>query len=151
MTLCSKCNKVSVSRNEINIQIYILLPIQYTYYSTTCKNELHIKCYKMNAKSLHYMKAKGLAHVCEDCTKKLKQNRRNGTLIKNISQPIPKGNSDTTIYTNSDLDTRVITTRLDELIKNQTIYAFYNVSLHRYIIRKLNIVLICSILASKIN
>jgi len=42
------------------------------------------------------MKAKGIVFDCEDCTKKLKQNRGECTPIKNISQT--KGNNDTHIY-----------------------------------------------------
>ena len=61
------------------------------------------------------MKSKGMAFNCEDCSKKLKQDRWESTLIKSISQT--KG--DANIYINSDLDTRTITTRLDKLIKNQ--------------------------------
>lgn len=36
-----------------------------------------------------------------------------------LKRNITKGNSDMNIYQNIELDTRVITTRLDECIKNQ--------------------------------
>jgi len=61
------------------------------------------------------MKSKGMAFNCEDCSKKLKQDRGENTIIKSIS----KTKGDSNIYMNSDLDTRAITTALDELIKNQ--------------------------------
>jgi len=51
------------------------------------------------------MKSKGLAFDFEDCSVKLKQNRGDGTPIKNISQP--KGNSDTYIYNNSDFENQI--------------------------------------------
>ncbi|KAE9528659.1 hypothetical protein AGLY_012234 [Aphis glycines] len=50
-----------------------------------------------------------------DCTKKLKQDKGKSTTIKSI----PQTKGDTNINMNSDLDTRTITTILDELIKNQ--------------------------------
>ncbi|CAI6374949.1 unnamed protein product [Macrosiphum euphorbiae] len=69
----------------------------------------------MNAESLDFMKSKGVAFNYEDCTKKLKQDRGESTPIKSI----PQTKGETNNYMNSDLDTRAITTRLDELIKNQ--------------------------------
>ncbi|CAI6363567.1 unnamed protein product [Macrosiphum euphorbiae] len=74
-----------------------------------------MKCSNSNAESLDFMKSKGMAFNCEDCSKKLKQDRGENTPIKGISQT--KGDSN--IYMNSDLDTRAITTRFVELIKNQ--------------------------------
>ncbi|KAL4134937.1 hypothetical protein QTP88_006617 [Uroleucon formosanum] len=76
-----------------------------------------MKCSNMNAESLDFMKSKGMTFNFEDCTKKLKQDREKSIPIKSITQT--KGDSN--IYMNSELDTRTITTRLDELIKNQMI------------------------------
>lgn len=74
-----------------------------------------MKCSNLNAESLDFMKSKGMAFNCEDCIKKLKQDRGESTPIKSI----PQTRGDANIYMNSELDTRAITTRLDELIKNQ--------------------------------
>jgi len=69
----------------------------------------------MNAESLDFMKSKGMAFNCEDCIKKLKQDRGESIPIKSI----PQTKGDSNIYMNSGLDTRARTTRLDELAKNQ--------------------------------
>ncbi|KAF0721144.1 Uncharacterized protein FWK35_00020479 [Aphis craccivora] len=74
-----------------------------------------MKCSNLNAESLDFMKSKGMTFNCEDCTKKLKQDRRESIPIKSI----PQTKGDANIYMNNELNIRSITTRIDELIKNQ--------------------------------
>ncbi|KAL4082914.1 hypothetical protein QTP88_029568 [Uroleucon formosanum] len=74
-----------------------------------------MKCTNMNVESLDFMKSKEMAFNYEDCTKKFNQDREESTPIKCI----PQTKGDANIYMNSELDTKAITTRLDELIRNQ--------------------------------
>jgi len=73
MVSCSKY-KVSVSQNETCIQF------------TTGEHVLQMKCSKINAESLNFMKFKMERFYCEECTRKLEQRREKTTPIKTISE-----------------------------------------------------------------
>lgn len=69
----------------------------------------------MNSDSIEYMKSNGIAFDCEDCTKKLKQKRDDGTPVKPIPQT--QGIHINKITTDSDIN--IIVSKLDDVLKNQ--------------------------------